>query len=195
MGEKGTLISKQQLFDEFLNGFCAREEMPKVKETAVCSETDVDAVWQILFCLMEHDAVEDGEQYGGQNACLLGAIGDGEAVQQRLIVLHLTLLTFMKLAEDGEKFGETAKAHQDFPQSITVDSIKGLSQVYKSCVKIHILFSAFLLSLPQHEDHVYDPSVGPEPTQAFLRVFLCYHRVDASQDFACNGEQSDASIV
>ena len=44
MGRKGTVINKQQLSDEFLNGFCACEEMPKVEEIAVCSETDVDAV-------------------------------------------------------------------------------------------------------------------------------------------------------
>ena len=60
--------------------------------------------------------------------------GDGEAARQRPIVLHLTLLTFMELAEDGEKFKETAKARQEFPQSITADSIKGLGQVYESCI-------------------------------------------------------------
>ena len=58
----------------------------------------------------------------------------GESAQQKPIVLHLTLLTFMQLAEDGEKFGGTAKSRQDFPQSITADSIKGLGQVYKSCI-------------------------------------------------------------
>ena len=57
----------------------------------------------------------------------------------------------------------------------------------------HVLFSAFLLYLPQHEDHVYGPSVGPEPTLAFWHVFLCYCQdetiqQDASQDLACNGE-------
>ena len=109
--------------------FRACEETPKVEETAVCSETDVDAVWQVLFCLTEHDAEEDGEQRGGQNAT-----GDEEAVRQRPIVLHLTLLTFMQLAEDGEKFRGTAKARQDFPRSITADSIKGLGQVYDSCI-------------------------------------------------------------
>ena len=41
---------------------------------------------------------------------------------------------------------------------------------------------------------------GPEPTVAFWRVFLCYRRdepiqLDASQHFACTGEQSDVSIV
>ena len=35
--------------------------MLKVEETAVCSEMDVDTIWQILFCLTEHDAEEDGE--------------------------------------------------------------------------------------------------------------------------------------
>ena len=44
MGEKCTIISKQQLGDEFLDGFRACEETPKVEETAVCSKTDVDAV-------------------------------------------------------------------------------------------------------------------------------------------------------
>ena len=70
---------------------------------------------------------------GGQNASLLDAVGDGEAARQRPIVLHLTLLTFVELAEDGKKFGETAKVHQDFPQSITADRIKGFGQVYESC--------------------------------------------------------------
>ena len=62
------------------------------------------------------------------------------------------------------------------------------------------MFSAFLLYLPQQEDHVYGPSVGPEPTLVVCHVFLFYRRdkpiqQDASQDFACNGKQSDASIV
>ena len=134
MGEKGAIISKQQLSDEFLNGFCACEEMLKVEETAVCSEMDVDAILQVLFSLMEHDAEEDREQCWGDDTFLLDAIGDGEAAQQRPIVLHLTLLTFMELAEDGEKFGGTAKTRQDFPQSITSDSIKCLGQVHKSCI-------------------------------------------------------------
>ena len=136
MSEKGTVVSKQQLSDVFLDGFRACEETPKVEETAVCSEMDVDAVWQVLLCLTEHDAEEDGEQCGGQNASLLDTFGDGEAARQRLIVLHLTLLTFLELAKDGGKLGgggET-KAHQDFPQSITADRIKGRGQVYKNCI-------------------------------------------------------------
>ena len=49
-------------------------------------------------------------------------------------MLHLTLLTFMELAEDGENFGATAEERQDFPQSIRADSIKGLGQVYESYI-------------------------------------------------------------
>ena len=49
-------------------------------------------------------------------------------------MLHLTLLTFMELAEDDEKFWATAKACQDFSQSITADSIKGLGWAYESCI-------------------------------------------------------------
>ena len=125
----------------------------------------------------------------GQNASLLDAVRDGEAVQQGPIVLHLTLLTFMKLAEDGEdgeKLWGTARSRQDSLQSIVADGIKGLGQVY-----------AFFLYLPQH---VYGPSIGPEPTLTFGRVFLCFRRNeslqhDASQDFACIGEQGNALVV
>ena len=74
MGEKGAVVSKQQLSDEFPDGFRACEEMPKVEETAVSSKTDVDVVWQVLFCLMEHDAEEDGEQSRDQNESLIDAV-------------------------------------------------------------------------------------------------------------------------
>ena len=80
MGEKGTVVSKQQLSDEFFDGFRACEETPKVKETAVCSEMVVDDVWQVLFCLREHEAEEDGEQCGGQDTFLPDVAGDGKAV-------------------------------------------------------------------------------------------------------------------
>ena len=65
MGEKGTVIGKQQLSEKFLDSFCVCEETPKVEETAIYSEMDADAFWQVLFCLMEHDAEEDGEQCWG----------------------------------------------------------------------------------------------------------------------------------
>ena len=51
MGEKGAAVSKQQLSDEFLYGFCACEEMLKVEETVVCLETAVNVISQVLFCL------------------------------------------------------------------------------------------------------------------------------------------------
>ena len=46
-----------------------------------------------------------------------------------------TLMTYMELAEDNEKWGGgVANARQDILQSITADRIKGLGQVYKSSV-------------------------------------------------------------
>ena len=48
MGEKGAVVRKQQLTDEFLDGFRVCEETLKVEETAVCVETDVDAIWQVF---------------------------------------------------------------------------------------------------------------------------------------------------
>ena len=65
---------------------------------------DVDAIWQILFCLMEHDAEECEEQCWVQNASLLDTTGDGEVVRQRPIVLHLSLLLETFRATIGGRF-------------------------------------------------------------------------------------------
>ena len=80
--------------------------------------------------------------------------------------------------------------HQDFPQSIAVDSIKGLGQSTKAAYRP---MSTLLLELPQHENRVCSPSVGPEPTLALWHAFLSYHQgkpfqKGMSQDFACNGK-------
>ena len=48
-GEKGAIVSKQNFCNEFLDGFCVCEEMPKIEETAICLQMDVDAIWQVLF--------------------------------------------------------------------------------------------------------------------------------------------------
>ena len=64
MGKKGAVFSKQQLSDELLNAFLACEVSPEVEKTD-WSETDVDPNLKVLFCLMEHDAEEHGEQGGG----------------------------------------------------------------------------------------------------------------------------------
>ena len=68
MGKKGADVSKQQLGNEFLDSFRACKETQKVDETAVCSETDVDDVWQALFSTTKHDAEEDGEECWSQDA-------------------------------------------------------------------------------------------------------------------------------
>ena len=82
VGEKGAVVRKQHLSNEFLKGFGAWEETPKVQQTAVCWDMDVDAVWQVLFCPTEHDAEEAGKQCWGQDTPLLDAVGDGEAVRR-----------------------------------------------------------------------------------------------------------------
>ena len=169
MGEKGAVVSKQQLGDEFLDGFHAGEETPKVKETAVCSETDVDAVWQVLFCLTEHNVDEYGEQCEGQNASLLDGVGDWKAARQRPIVLHLTLLTFMELAEDGEKFeggggGEQPRRVRIFHNSsrLTVSNalVRSTKAAYRpmfcslhffcNCLSTKLMSAVPLLDLNQH---------------------------------------------
>ena len=78
--EVGAIDADQQFSDKFFDGFHACKETPKIEHTAVCFETDVDTVWQVLFCLAKHDAEETGEQGCGQNAPLLVVVEDGEAV-------------------------------------------------------------------------------------------------------------------
>ena len=75
-----------------------------------------------------------GNNVGARTQPSLTPFEMGEAARERPIVLHLNLLTFKELAEDGERFWGTAKARQDFPQSITANSIKCLGQVYECCI-------------------------------------------------------------
>ena len=75
----------------------------ELEQTAACSETDVVATWPILFCLTKHDAEENGEQRGGQDAPLLDTAGDWGSCPTVTHCASFTLLTFMELAENGEK--------------------------------------------------------------------------------------------
>ena len=53
-----------------------------VQGEAEGSDTDIDTVWQVLCRLTQHDAEEDGEQGGGQDAPLFDAAGDRNAARQ-----------------------------------------------------------------------------------------------------------------
>ena len=76
----------------------------------------------------------------GQNASLLDDDGHGEAAQQRPIVLHLTFLTFMELAEDGEKFGGQPRRARIFhsPSRLTVSKalVRSRKAAYLSLIHI-----------------------------------------------------------
>ena len=91
------------------------KETPKVEETAVCSETDVDAIWQVLFCLTEHDAEEDGEHCWGQNASLLDAVGDHCKLTQTEVVrtCRLAKTILQGTVKGGRRQGRQEKRRED----------------------------------------------------------------------------------
>ena len=97
------------------SGFHAYEETPKVEETAVCSETDVDAIWQVLFCLTEHDAEEYGEHCWGQNASLLDAVGDHCKLTQTEVVrtCRLAKTILQGTVKGGRRQGRQEKRRED----------------------------------------------------------------------------------
>ena len=121
-------------------------------------------MWQVVICLKDHDTEEDEEQCGGQNASLLDAVGDVEAVRQRPIVLRLTLLTFMELAEDGENFGGQPRRARIFhsPSLLTVSKalVKSTKYAYRPtffslhffciCLSTKIMSTVPLLDLNPH---------------------------------------------
>ena len=59
----------------------------------VHTETDVDVIWQVLFCITKHCTDKNVEQARGQDVPQLDAIRNGEAAWQWPVVHHLTLLT------------------------------------------------------------------------------------------------------
>ena len=74
------------------------------------------------------------------------------------------------------------------PSLRTVSKALKFDQVYEICIWTNVLFSVFLLYLPEHDDYACGRSVGPEPTLVFSRFCLSYRRDepiqhDVSQDF------------
>ena len=83
MCEKGAVVSKQQVSDEFLDGFRACKETPKVEETAVCSEKNRMKMpsGRSFFASRNMMLKKMENNVGGQNASLLDAAGDGEVAR------------------------------------------------------------------------------------------------------------------
>ena len=86
VGEEDAIVSKQQLSDEFLDGFHAREETLRVEETALRMEMSSCrpsfASRGMMLKKMENNV--------GAGESLLDVVGDGEATRQRPIILCFT---------------------------------------------------------------------------------------------------------
>ena len=78
MSQKGTVNSIQQLMDEFLEGFCARQETLKVEETNGSSETDGRSSFASLSMMLKKMENNVGTR---THPCLM-LLGDGEAARQ-----------------------------------------------------------------------------------------------------------------
>ena len=95
---------------------------------------------------------------------LLDTVGNGETVRQRPTVLHLTLLTFMELAKEGEKFWEQPGLARIFhsPSGLTVSKalVRSTKTAYRPmfcslhfsciCLSTKIMSTVPLLDLNPH---------------------------------------------
>ena len=77
VGKKGAVVSEQQLSVELLSCFVRTRRRRRLNTLP-----SVRKRMQMPSWLTEHNVEEDGEQYWGQDASVLDAVGDGEAARQ-----------------------------------------------------------------------------------------------------------------
>ena len=82
MGEKGAVVSKQQLSDEFLGGFRACEKRRRLKRLPSVRKWMQMPSGRSSFASRSMMLKEMENNVGGQNASLLDAVGDMEAARQ-----------------------------------------------------------------------------------------------------------------
>ena len=107
----------------------------------------------------------------------------------------------MELAEDGEKFGGTAKARQGVHSSSQLTASKAFVGSTKAAYRPVFCSLHFCCICLSTKIICTVPLVDLSPHWLSGVFFLLRYgrdtptQQDASQAFACNGEQSDASVV
>ena len=94
---------------------------------------------------------------------MLGSIGDREHARQLTSINNLTVHLFMEGFNYLHKLVRTTDFAQQLPESLPIDRVKGLGQIYEYHVEV-LMFSTLLLHLSGREDHVRGASSCTEPT-------------------------------
>lgn len=98
---------------------------------------------------------------------LLDPILYREWFSQIASVFLLPHLAFMELFHDCQEHRGATNSFKNLPEPMSTDGIEDFCQIYKDCIEVHILLSAFLLNLSQDDDHVRCFSVCSKARLAF----------------------------
>ena len=106
----------------------------------------------------------------------------------------------MEQPDHGNGFFWAAKLCNNVPETLSAHSIEGLGIVNKHCVQWPLLLLAFFLELVCCKDHV-DCSSSPPKTALTLWKMAMFNmgiqpiQQNSGEDFPCNREQGDTSVV
>ena len=117
MGNKGSIVCKEEIHDKPLVSLRVGLQPSEVDQAAIQAILDVDEVFvfEIFSGLFEYHAEEDGEEGWSQDTTLFHPICDGERLWQVVVQSDLTILIFMQLNDHVEESLWTAKSFQDQP--------------------------------------------------------------------------------
>lgn len=110
MCQKDTVICKEQVKDKNFGGLGVSKEWTQVEYPTTRLTMDVNAFRHVLLDFLEHDAEEYSEESGSQNTSLFHTILDREGIQEVTVVFHLSLLSYVKLLNDGKEFWQAPKS-------------------------------------------------------------------------------------
>ena len=98
----------------------------------------------------------DGKQRMCRNVTLFDPIINRYFVRESSSKINTSLQLVMKRSNQTHKFLWTTELQLNFPENRSIHGVKRFLQVTETLIKWKVLFSIFLLQLPNTENHVYD---------------------------------------
>ena len=169
VGNKGNVVSKEEVMEQLLKCFCVGMQSPEVKQTAVKMVADVYSTFiiKVFYDLFKHHAEKDAQRSQCQDTTLFHVVDDGEGSKEVTVQPKMAVLAFVLLDNHAEELCGEAKVHHDHPPSLSAHCVKFFGQVHKHYIQSFDLLSAFLLEMSEDEHHVCGTPVGSESTLGF----------------------------
>ena len=166
---KGSVVSKEEVMEQLLKGFCVGMQSPKEPVPAIKTVVDVysTVIIKVFYDLFKHHAEKDTEQSVPEDHPVSTPYDNGEGPRAVTVQPNLATLVFTELDNCTEELWGESKVLHDHPQSFSTHCVKHFGQVHKHYIQSFVLLPSFLLELSEDDHYICSVPVDSEPTLGF----------------------------